>query len=65
MEVFFFRSDFCLLLITLTWHGAQDASSKPKVQKTVSVFKKKQKVKSQLVMKVPEKPSKDIHCPGS
>ena len=41
MEVFFFRSDFCLLLITLTWHGAQDASSKPKVQKTVSVFKKK------------------------
>ena len=65
MEVFFFRSDFCLLLITLTWHGAQDASSKPKVQKTVSVLKKKQKVKSQLVKKVPEKPLKDIHCPRS
>ena len=45
MEVFFFRSDFCLRLITLTWHGAQDASSKPQVQKTVSVFKKNRKLK--------------------
>ena len=40
MEVFFFRSDFCLRLITLTWHGAQDASSKTKCKKQYQSLKK-------------------------